>query len=103
MMNSNRLSYKDEIAIRRKKKPKTGREGAHLFPASTYRQQAVATIRTPYSQWKRAADVVLASLLFVPSLPLMLVAFLLVRLTSRGPGIYVQHRLGAGGLPFRIF
>jgi lipopolysaccharide/colanic/teichoic acid biosynthesis glycosyltransferase len=31
------------------------------------------------------------------------VALLLVRLTSRGPGIYTQTRLGAGGIPFRIF
>jgi len=102
-MNPNNLAYKDQFVIRRKKKHKLEREAMHLLPATTYEQCAVPVIRGRYSPWKRAIDVALAVLLFVPALPIMLVAFLLVRLSSRGPGIYVQTRLGAGGQPFRIF
>jgi lipopolysaccharide/colanic/teichoic acid biosynthesis glycosyltransferase len=102
-MNSNRLTVKDEITIRRKKKLKPGREGMHLLPATMYERRAVPVVRSSYAPWKRAVDVALAAILFLPALPFMLVAFLLVRLTSNGPGIYVQMRLGAGGIPFRIF
>ena len=102
-MNPNRLSYKDQTAIRRKKKPKTDREEPHLFSATPYEYRPVAGSVGGSAWWKRSADVLLAALLFLPALPLMLVALLLVRLTSKGPGIYVQVRLGAGGIPFRIF
>ena len=43
---------------------------------------------------------VLALLLLVPALPLMAVTIAVVRLTSRGPGIYRQTRVGAGGRNF---
>jgi len=37
------------------------------------------------------------------SLPLLLVTAVLVRLTSRGPAIYAQKRVGANGRPFTIY
>jgi lipopolysaccharide/colanic/teichoic acid biosynthesis glycosyltransferase len=52
---------------------------------------------------KRALDVLLALVFCVPALPLVLFAGLLVKLTSRGPLLYSQVRLGLGGRPFRIF
>lgn len=42
----------------------------------------------------------LALVLLVPALPLMAVTMAVVRLTSRGPGIYRQTRVGAGGRTF---
>ncbi|MFL5340220.1 MAG: sugar transferase [Gemmataceae bacterium] len=102
-MNPNRLSYKDETAIRRKKKPKTVREGTHLFPATSYERRPLPSRGDGYARWKRTADVVVAAGLFVFTLPVMLVALLLVRLTTKGPGVYVQVRLGEAGVPFRIF
>lgn len=48
-------------------------------------------------------DAVLAFLLLLGTLPLMLLAALLVKLTSHGPAFYSQVRLGLGGRPFRIF
>ena len=51
---------------------------------------------------KRAFDVVLAGVLSVVTLPLMLVVGLAVRLTSRGPVIYRQTRVGRAGVPFTI-
>lgn len=55
-----------------------------------------------YPRCKQAADFVLALALAVPALPVLLVAALLVKLTSRGPAFYTQVRLGRGGKPFRI-
>jgi lipopolysaccharide/colanic/teichoic acid biosynthesis glycosyltransferase len=48
-------------------------------------------------------DAALAVALLVLTAPLMLVAAALVRLTSRGPAIYTQERLGLGGQPFTIY
>ena len=52
---------------------------------------------------KRAFDVGLSGILFVFTLPVVLVAAVLVRATSRGPAIYAQTRLGRGGVPFTIY
>ena len=61
----------------------------------------------PITDWdlvmKWLFDHVVGFVILVLALPVMGVALLLVRLTSRGPGIYTQTRLGAGGIPFRIF
>jgi len=54
------------------------------------------------SKTKRLADVVLAALLLVLTLPVMALAAALVRLSSRGPAFYRQVRLGLGGRPFVI-
>ena len=104
-MTQKRLSYKDdEAAIRRRKKPHTSlaREGGLMYPAAQDRPP-LHLQRNPYLRIKRAADLVLASVILVAALPVMLLAMLAVRLTSRGPAIYVQLRLGEGRIPFRIF
>ena len=41
--------------------------------------------------------------MFLISLPIILVAMILVRLNSRGPLIYIQKRLGLGGKVFTIY
>jgi lipopolysaccharide/colanic/teichoic acid biosynthesis glycosyltransferase len=51
---------------------------------------------------KRLSDVVASSLGLVLLSPLMLVAGLLVKCTSRGPAFYRQTRVGRGGKFFRI-
>jgi lipopolysaccharide/colanic/teichoic acid biosynthesis glycosyltransferase len=56
-----------------------------------------------YARWKRVMDVGQSLVLLIPALPIMVIAGLLVRLTSRGPAIYVQDRLGRHGKPFRIY
>ncbi|WP_169979035.1 sugar transferase [Tautonia rosea] len=65
------------------------------------------TIQVPSAGWyqvfRRLLDVVLTLLLLIPAIPIMLVAMLGVRLTSRGPVIYTQTRLGQGGRPFTIY
>jgi lipopolysaccharide/colanic/teichoic acid biosynthesis glycosyltransferase len=48
-------------------------------------------------------DRVAALLLTVPAVPIILAAMLAVKLTSRGPAIYTQTRLGRGGRAFTIY
>jgi sugar transferase (PEP-CTERM system associated) len=51
---------------------------------------------------KRAADIVLAAAGLVLAAPVMLVVGLLVRLTSAGPALYHQTRVGQHNAPFTI-
>src|SRR5438477_11431732 len=52
---------------------------------------------------KRGLDCVLAATLLVLSAPVVLAAMVLVKLTSRGPMVYTQTRVGFGGRPFTIY
>jgi lipopolysaccharide/colanic/teichoic acid biosynthesis glycosyltransferase len=56
-----------------------------------------------YLGFKRALDFGVALLLLVPVAPVVLLAALLVKLTSRGPAFYSQVRLGRHGRPYRIY
>ncbi len=58
---------------------------------------------TWYSKSKRVLDLVGALLISVLALPVLAVAALLVKLTSRGPVFYSQTRVGRGGRPFTIW
>jgi lipopolysaccharide/colanic/teichoic acid biosynthesis glycosyltransferase len=78
-------------------------------PRRAKRRQAIALPQpiqvapSPYFHWKRGLDVVLAFLLLLPVLPLIVLLAGLVRLTSRGPGIYRQDRVGKDGRTFTIY
>jgi lipopolysaccharide/colanic/teichoic acid biosynthesis glycosyltransferase len=61
------------------------------------------TPTAPYFRWKAGLGRVLAGFLLVPGVPIMLLLVLLVRLTSRGPGLYRQVRVGKGGKKFGMF
>src|SRR5262245_36679456 len=52
---------------------------------------------------QRAFDLVIGSVLLVLGLPVIGLALLAVKLTSHGPGIYAQTRLGRFGRPFQIY
>jgi exopolysaccharide biosynthesis polyprenyl glycosylphosphotransferase len=52
---------------------------------------------------KRTFDVFVGTLLFVLALPLMLVLGVIVHLTSRGPALFRQERVGKGGKPFVMY
>lgn len=68
----------------------------------------VARQAEPRPNWsvsfsKRLLDIAFASLvLAVAAIPMLVIA-VLIRLTSDGPAIFVQSRLGVGGHPFQIF
>ncbi len=79
-----------------------------LTPATstTARRSAPAPVSVPvvpaYSL-KAAVDYTLAVLLSALLLPVMLLTFVAVKLTSRGPAIYSQTRVGRGGRVFVIY
>ncbi|MFZ5828915.1 MAG: sugar transferase [Planctomycetota bacterium] len=65
----------------------------------------LATAITPasYFRWKHFVDFVLAVVIFVPAIIAVAVLVVLVRLTSRGPGLYRQVRVGKGGRLFTMY
>ena len=83
------------------------------YPSSTIltdRSNATLSLQTMrasptrrYDSLKRLLDFSAAVALIVTLCPIMAVAWLLVRLTSSGPGIYTQTRVGLGGRHFRIY
>jgi lipopolysaccharide/colanic/teichoic acid biosynthesis glycosyltransferase len=56
-----------------------------------------------YDACKWSADFVLSLFLFIATAPLVALAMLAIKLTSRGPALYSQVRLGKHGLPFTIY
>ncbi|MGD9644478.1 MAG: sugar transferase [Pirellulales bacterium] len=56
-----------------------------------------------YFRAKYAIGRLLAVLLLIPALPIIAVLMVLVRATSRGPGIYRQVRVGAGGRTYVMY
>lgn len=52
---------------------------------------------------KRAVELAAASALFVVSMPVLLIAMVVVKLTSAGPAIYSQRRIGRHGQLFTIY
>jgi lipopolysaccharide/colanic/teichoic acid biosynthesis glycosyltransferase len=52
---------------------------------------------------KRVLDLLICVVLGVPSLPVVVIGAVLVRLTSRGPAFYSQTRVTRGGRTFRIW
>lgn len=56
-----------------------------------------------YFQWKGKVDFLLALLMLLPALPIIGITLVIVRLTSKGPGIYKQVRVGKDGKAFTMF
>ncbi len=52
---------------------------------------------------KRAMDIAVSLLGLVPGIPLMLLSALLIKLTSPGPAIFRQQRVGLGGVPYTLY
>jgi lipopolysaccharide/colanic/teichoic acid biosynthesis glycosyltransferase len=76
------------------------------LPSSTHATNgsAAATVRvSSYYPVKRLLDRVAAAMLLVPGLPLIAALVVLIRLTSRGPGIYAQCRVGRNGRTFTMY
>jgi Undecaprenyl-phosphate glucose phosphotransferase len=56
-----------------------------------------------YALLKRAFDICLSAAVLLVMSPLVALIALLVRLTSPGPILFVQERVGLNGLPFRMY
>src|SRR5205823_6483772 len=72
-----------------------------LLPAR--QRGVVARSSVFYHTGKWAIDFGLSLFLFIATGPLMLLAMLAIKLTSRGPAVYSQTRLGKDGKPFIIY
>ena len=56
-----------------------------------------------YRRMKRAFDIGCSSVLLLLGMPLLLVVWLAVRLTSEGPAVFRQRRMGYRGRVFTMF
>jgi lipopolysaccharide/colanic/teichoic acid biosynthesis glycosyltransferase len=56
----------------------------------------------PYELSKRGLDIILATVFLVVFSPVLLIVALLVRVSSHGPVLFRQTRVGRGGVPFRM-
>lgn len=56
-----------------------------------------------YIFFKRFLDIIAGTVLFTISLPIILVAAIIVRLESKGSPFFFQTRIGLRGKPFKIF
>ena len=55
-----------------------------------------------YAMVKPSVDIIAAVALLIPILPIIAIAWVAVKLISRGPGFYIQTRTGRSGSPYRI-
>ncbi len=71
--------------------------------AASKLEGADATHRAGYFRWKVALDLAIACFLLIPVSTMIAILVLLVRMTSKGAGIYRQIRVGKGGRCFMIY
>ncbi len=64
---------------------------------------AALLVPSPYFHWKPTASRLFAALLLIPGIPIMLLTMLAVRLTSRGPALFRQIRVGKDGKTFTMY
>jgi lipopolysaccharide/colanic/teichoic acid biosynthesis glycosyltransferase len=74
-----------------------------LMSKDTDNQSMDRSIDEPSRQIKIFVESFLALLMLLVATPVILIAVVLVRITSRGPVIYAQKRLGRNGLVFTIY
>ena len=63
----------------------------------------ISLIRKTYALAKRAFDIVLSVIGVILLSPLFLFAIILIKVTSKGPVVFTQTRLGKDGKSFKIF
>lgn len=77
---------------------RTGRDWRQVWRGRIWR----LTVRGAYTV-KRALDVVVSALALLLLSPLFLLTYLAVRLTSRGPAVFSQTRVGRDGRHFQFY
>jgi len=71
------------------------------YPYAASRQHE-APVAATYAARKHLIDSVIAALLLIPALPIMGLLLLLVRVTSPGPPLFRQVRVGRNGATFKL-
>lgn len=64
---------------------------------------AETLVPSAYFRWVRLASRLAAAILLVPALPMIVLLVMLVHITSPGPGIYRQRRVGLHGKVFTLY
>jgi lipopolysaccharide/colanic/teichoic acid biosynthesis glycosyltransferase len=75
----------------------------HKDQTAALAPRSVSPRPVSYRRQKRIVDFVGASVVILLTLPLLLIAALLVKVTSRGPLLYVSKRVGLCGRVFRFY
>ncbi len=78
--------------------PKSSQVDTRPFATAEFRVAA-----SSYHSYKRAFDVLVAVLMLLPGIPIILFLMLLVKLTSKGPAIFSQVRVGKNGKLFTMY
>jgi lipopolysaccharide/colanic/teichoic acid biosynthesis glycosyltransferase len=100
---------KEKHVMKRSVESMTKRDTAGLSIAGAAYQQDTVLVpgtspaRTSYVRMKRILDVVIAVVLLLLLLPLLGVVALVIRLTSPGPVLFRQQRVGQGGRLFIMY
>jgi len=74
-----------------------------LLSGDAHYRELGRSMAQPAEQIRMFIEFVLALVILVVSMPIILIALILVRTTSRGPVIYAQKRLGRWGRVFTIY
>lgn len=83
---------------------KASRSNPFVEMASAWRiHPANDVVPSAYFRWKGIIGRLLAVMLLIPGAPIIAGLVVLVRLTSRGPGIHRQTRVGKGGQTFTMY
>jgi hypothetical protein len=73
------------------------------LPATTDAPRQEMLFIRPMPRWKRMADIFLASGSLIVFAPIMAAAALTIKLTSPGPILFLQRRVGLAGRPFFVY
>ena len=74
-----------------------------LVPRNGHPDPCQAVKPSPYFQWKAPLARVAAALLLIPCALVLPLLMLIVRLTSKGPAVYCQERVGKRGKTFMMY
>ncbi len=74
----------------------------HSFGSTSWRKPAAPLLSLIAPGFKRLMDIAFSGIVIVAILPLLAVIAIAVKLTSKGPAIFSQERLGLGKHPFMV-
>jgi exopolysaccharide biosynthesis polyprenyl glycosylphosphotransferase len=80
-----------------------GKRSSSIAPSQDLDAPIIPVRHIPYAAAKRITDILISFIALVLAAPALLIVGLLVKLTSRGPIIFKQTRVGAGGKPFTCY
>jgi lipopolysaccharide/colanic/teichoic acid biosynthesis glycosyltransferase len=104
----NRILFTQEVDVRIihppfERQEQTTQESDHETDGWLLFSRKTATTPQFYLYGKRILDLGISSICLVLFLPVFLVIAVTVRVSSNGPALFIQKRVGLGGTPFRMY